>query len=164
MIETSCMDNADFVAIDRKANAGRERLINPYRNLWDALMEIANHRVASVLAFAREWREIRYQPDYQRRRARCRFHLDWILSDEETGRLTFRDLVAFSDSPDLSDIDLVRDRILSAFEEPALRDLRNPIREAVMKRVASDFILYDRLGRQRKRDIEADSEVEEVAS
>lgn len=57
------MEAQDFMAIDRKANVGRERLINPYVNLLQALTGLALERVQIVYGFAAQWRDSAQERD-----------------------------------------------------------------------------------------------------
>jgi hypothetical protein len=118
----------------------RHRVDAPEARLWELQMELALQRVNAVLDFARNWSVLRLAKGYEFERAKCVFHLEWIFDNQADGPFTFRELCRFSESENLQDVNLARERIRAAFCLDAARDMEVPVPHKLRKRVISDWL------------------------
>lgn len=130
----------DYHSLACKRTLDAEPVHDATYMLWQASLDIARHRVESVIKFAREWNEIRFDHDYEMRRHRALFHLEWLLNDDDSQRFTFRTLCEFSKAEDLGNVRAARQRILQMFSSQAMDSLRKPINDSLLKQVASQWV------------------------
>lgn len=115
----------------------------PYWGLWQGMIDIALKRITWLREFAATWDASRLARDYEQRRAWCRFHLEWLCTDEPGLRFSFRELCEFSTNEDLSDAETVRARVLSWFSAEALQDVHRFIAPQVMHSIALNWKSQD---------------------
>lgn len=118
----------------------RQRLPDPEMWLLNSVLESALERINTVLEFARNWEQWKHTHDYERQRATCRFHLQWIFDDEPSEYFTFRELCRFSRSAWLKDVEPARARIREAFSPAAVQELERTVSPFMQKRVKKAWL------------------------
>lgn len=121
----------------------RQSLPDPETWLLNSLLESARERINIVLDFARHWEKWKNSHDYERQRANCRFHLQWIFDDEPSEYFTFRELCRFSRSAWLQDVEPARARIREAFSPAAAQELQRAVSPFMQKRVKKAWLNAD---------------------
>lgn len=141
MAETTLFADIDAdIDTETPALLVRQPIDRPEEFLWQSLVELALQRINMVLDFARNWTTHRQAEDYELRRAKCVFHLEWIYDDDPSDRFTFREICRFSESPDLQDVEPARHRIRQAFSRAAAEDVMRPVGSKLRKHIVQMWL------------------------